>query len=178
MEYKSLSFRETSVNDITPRIQSSKYNEHYSIGRLVSLRMAKDVLLIGMRYTPTEKGKQSSSSTAWTVSQAEVEFVLRRHDGWYIGGIAGQAPADFCWWSGPSASAGEKLHYIRRVDAPENEHFRPRHMIPFSVRRKGAPAGIDPDCHLNLYLQPATLGGWKEVIVLPSWADTAYVARP
>jgi hypothetical protein len=176
MEFKPLAFRQVSRHEVSGPLVNARYGYNYSRSELVGLHIAKGALVITMRFTPTAEGREAPQAK-WTVPQGEVEFGLFQRDGWYLGGIRSQAPGNFCWWSGSQATAGDGQHRLRAVGAKPNA-YAPRHYVPFSIRRTGAPYGIDPDCDFALLLRPALFGGWSEVIVEPAWSDHVWVARP
>lgn len=175
MDFKPLPFEKVSRHSISGKLVDSRYGYNYSRSELVSLHLAKNALLIRMRFTPTAEGREAPQAR-WSVPEGQVEFILRQEGGSYLGGIQSQSPARFCWWSGAMTQASDGLYRIGAAGVKPNP-YAPRHYVPFSIRRTSAPYGIDPDCNFTVLLRPKLLGGWSEVIVEPPWSETVWLAR-
>ena len=158
LDFKPLNFQKTLHDELRPPIfdGDNSFGDAYATGELLSLRHAKNALLIVVRFSPGAGANQ----VGWHSPYGEVEFLLLEQKGYYVGGINRQIPEHFCHHSTRDehveilGNAREKFSALggRRSARFFCQLSQPRHhgVVPLTV------VG---------YFRLGWFGGWKEVVV-------------
>lgn len=85
LDFKPLNFQKTLHDELRPPIfdGDNSFGDAYATGELLSLRHAKNALLIVVRFSPGPDANQ----VGWHSPYGEVEFLLLEQKGYYVGGI-------------------------------------------------------------------------------------------
>lgn len=162
IEFRKTVFKETGMKDC-----DFTYGSDYVVGELISLHHAKDALLMTVRFTPGPDAKKVSLESL----TGEVEFLLVKREGRYVGAINRQAPEGFLRFS-----TGDAEVSILDGLGQDGSNLGGRQAATYFCSAWLPHTSRSASVTVNAYIGHGWFGRWKDVVIkLPK--KELYIAR-